>query len=77
MLKKIKRIRRAGGDEARKFEKIPKASQPQQQKMGKRNEYLDKYVTSNIKSPELADAAKQTYTQQTVKADELLAGTQQ
>ena len=58
MLKKIKRIRRAVGDEARKFEKIPTASQPQQQKMGTRNQFLDKYVTEQIKSPELADAAK-------------------
>ena len=33
MLTKIKRIRRNTGGEARKFEKIPTASQPQQQKM--------------------------------------------
>ena len=77
MLTKIKRIKRAVGDEARKFEKIPTASQPLQQKMGTRNQFLDKYVTEQIKSPELADAAKQAYTQQTVQANELLAGSQQ
>ena len=57
MLTKIKRIRRkkyAVGDEARKFKEIPVASQPVQQKMGKRDQYLDKYATSQIKSPELA-----------------------
>ena len=31
---------------------------------------------NNIKSPELADAAKQTYTQQQVQSNELLSGTQ-
>ena len=65
MLTKTKRIRRqrfAVGDEPRDFKQIPKASQPQQQKMGTRQEYLDKYATSQIKTPELADAAKQAYT---------------
>ena len=57
MLTKIKRIRRkkyAVGDEARKFENIPTASQPQQQKLGTRDQYVDKFVTNQIKSPELA-----------------------
>ena len=52
MLTKIKRVRRkkfAAGDEARKFEKIPKASQPQQSKIGTRNQYLSKFVSDNIK----------------------------
>ena len=42
MLTKVKRIKRkkyAVGDEARKFEKIPTASQPVQQKDGTRDEY--------------------------------------
>ena len=74
MLTKVKRVKRkkyAVGDEARKFENIPTASQPQQQKLGTRQEYLDKYATSQIKAPELADAAKQSYTQQAVQSDEL------
>ena len=77
MLTKIKRIKRkkfAVGDEARKFENIPAASQPQQQKMGTRNQFVDKYVTEQIKSPELAGDAKQNYTQQTVQSNELLSG---
>ena len=77
MLTKIKRVRRkkfAVGDEARKFENIPAASQPQQQKMGTRNQFVDKYVTEQIKSPELAGDAKQNYTQQTVQSNELLSG---
>ena len=46
MLTKIKRIRRNTGGEARKFEKIPTASQPQQKtQIGKRNQYLSKFVT--------------------------------
>ena len=80
MLTKVKRVKRkkyAVGDEARKFEKIPTASQPQQQKMGTRDQFVDKYVTGQIKTPELADAAKQSYTQQAVQSNELLAGTQQ
>jgi hypothetical protein len=77
MLTKIKRIKRAVGDEARKFTRIPEGSQPQQGGLGKRNQFADKYVTEQIKSPELADAAKQAYTQQAVQSDELLAGSQQ
>ena len=46
-------------------------------KIGTRDEYLDRYAKTQIKSPELADAAKQTYTQQGVQSNELLAGTQQ
>jgi hypothetical protein len=82
MLTKVKRMRLnkmrqkfAVGDEARKFENIPTASQPQQQKLGTREEFADKYVTQQIKSPELASAAKQQYTTQAVQSDELLAGT--
>ena len=65
MLTKIKRIRRktyATGDEARKFENIPVASEPVQQKVGGRNEFLDKYVASQVKNPEIAADAKQKYT---------------
>ena len=64
MLTKIKRIRKkyAVGDEARKFKEIPVASQPVQQKMGTRDQYADKYVTQQIKSPEVATDAKQSYT---------------
>ena len=65
----------AVGDEARKFSNIPTASQPVQQKVGERNQFLDKYVAGQVKSPELAEAAKQQYTTQAVQADELLAGT--
>ena len=75
MLTKIKRIRRNTGGEARKFENIPTGSQPQQKTgLGKRNQFLDKFVTEQIKSPELADAAKQSYTQQAVQSNELLSG---
>ena len=52
MLTKIKRIKRkkfAVGDEARKFQNIPAASQPQQQKMGTRNQFVDKYSHINMK----------------------------
>ena len=80
MLTKVKRIKRkkyAVGDEARKFEKIPTASQPVQQKIGKRDEYLDRYAKTQVKTPELADAAKQDYTTQAVQTDELLAGATQ
>ena len=74
MLTKVKRIKRkkyAAGDEAREFERIPTASQPVQQKVGARDEYLDKYAKTQIKTPELADAAKQAYTQQGVQSTEL------
>ena len=60
MLTKVKRVKRkkyAVGDEARKFEKIPTASQPVQQKVGARDEYLDRCTKTQIKTPELADAA--------------------
>ena len=65
MLTKIKRIRRkkyATGDEARKFENIPTGSQPQQGGLGTRNQNIDRYVTEQIKSPELASSATQSYT---------------
>ena len=82
MLTKVKRMRLnkmrqkfAVGDEARKFENIPTASQPQQQKVGTRDQFVSKYVTEQVKSPELASSATQQYTTQAVQADELLAGT--
>ena len=77
MLTKIKRIRRkkyATGDEARKFENIPDASQPQQGGLGTRDQNIDRYVTEQIKSPELATSATQSYTQQGVQSNELLGG---
>jgi len=77
MLTKIKRIRRktyATGDVARKFENIPSASQPQQGGLGTRNQNIDKYVTDQIKSPELASAATQKYTAQGLQSNELMAG---
>ena len=80
MLTKVKRIKRkkyAAGDEARKFEKIPVASQPVQQKVGARDEFLDRYVKTQVKSPELSDAAKQAYTTQAVQQPELLTGATQ
>ena len=84
MLTKVKRIRKkyAAGDEARKFEKIPTAAQPVQQKIGTRDEYLDRYATTQVKSPELADAANQVYTEQaeadavTQKATDKASGNQ-
>ncbi len=78
MLTKVKRVRRkkfATGDEARKFENIPTASQPQQQEIGTRQEFADKYVTSQVAQPEIATAAQQQYTTQAVQPTELLAGT--
>ena len=80
MIPKIKRVKLknrkkfAAGDEARKFENIPTASQPQQQTIGTQGEYIDKYVAQQVASPELATAAKQTYTTQAVQADELMKG---
>ena len=79
MLTKIKRVRRKKlqtGGTARKFENIPTASQPQQEKVGTRDQFLSSYVGSQIKSPELASAAKQRYTQQAVQSNELLSGSQ-
>ena len=61
MLTKIKRIRRkkyATGDVARDFKNIPDASKPQQGGLGTRNQNIDKYVTDQIKSPELASSAR-------------------
>ena len=80
MLTKVKRIKRkkyAAGDEARDFKKIPVASEPVQQKVGTRDEYLDRYVKTQVKTPELATTAKQTYTTQAIQQPELLAGTTQ
>ena len=80
MLTKVKRIKRKkfqAGDEARKFEKIPTAAQPVQQKVGARDEFLDRYVKTQIKTPELAPTATQAYTTQAIQTDELLAGTTQ
>ena len=77
MIPKIKRIRRRKlqtGGEARKFENIPTASQPQQEKLGTRNQFLSTYVGEQIKSPELSSAATQSYTQQAVQPNELLSG---
>ena len=77
MLTKIKRIRRkkyAVGDEVRDFKNLPKASEPQQGGLGTRNQNIDKYVTDQIKSPELAPSATQSYTQQGVQSNELLGG---
>ena len=81
MLTKVKRMRLnkmrqkfAVGDEARKFENIPTASQPQQQKIGTRDQFVSKYVTEQVKSPELAAAATQQYTTQAVQSDELIGG---
>ena len=81
MLTKVKRMRLnkmrqkfAVGDEARKFENIPTASQPQQQKTGTRDQFVSKYVTEQVKSPELASAATQQYTTQAVQSDELIGG---
>ena len=57
MLTKVKRIKRkkyAAGDEAREFKEIPTAAQPVQQKIGARDEFLDKYVKTQIKTPEMA-----------------------
>ena len=80
MLTKVKRIKRkkyAAGDEAREFKNIPTASRPVQQKVGTRDEYFDRYAKTQVKTPELADAATQAYTTQAVQTDELLGTTQQ
>ena len=62
----------------RKFENIPGASKPgQATDLGKRNQDIDKYLADQIEKPEIADAAKQTYTQQTVQQNELLQGATQ
>ena len=80
MLTKVKRIKRkkyAVGDEARDFKNIPTASRPVQQKVGTRDEYLDRYAKTQIKAPELATTATQAYTQANLQQAELLAGATQ
>ena len=77
MIPKIKRIRRRKlqtGGTARKFENIPTASQPQQQKLGTRQEFADTFVSGQIKTPEVASTAQQTYTPQSVQTNELITG---
>src|SRR5210317_2188862 len=59
----------------RDFKKIPGASEPgQATNIGKRNQDIDKFLADQVESPEIADAAKQTYTQQQVQQNELLSG---
>ena len=75
MLTKIKRIRRkkyATGDEARKFENIPTGSQPQQGGLGTRNQNIDRYVTEQIKSPELAVLLHKVIHNKVLQSNELL-----
>ena len=78
MIPKIKRIRRKKlqtGGTARKFENIPTASQPVQDTgLGTRNQLVDKFVQEQIKTPEVASAAQQSYTPQAVQTNELLTG---
>ena len=62
----------------RDFKNLPKASQPgQATDIGKRNQDIDKYLADQIEKPEVADAAKQTYTQQQIQQNELLSGATQ
>ena len=62
----------------RDFKNIPGAAKPgQATDLGKRNQDIDKYLADQIEKPEIADAAKQTYTQQTVQQNELLQGATQ
>ena len=82
MIPKVKRIRLnkmrqkfAAGDTARDFKNIPVASEPVQQKIGGRNQFIDKFVAGQVKNPELAADAKQKYTTQQVQTNELLGGT--
>ena len=59
----------------RDFKNLPKAAQPgQATDIGKRNQDIDKYLADQIEKPEVADAAKQTYTQQQIQQNELLSG---
>ena len=59
----------------RDFKNIPGASEPgQATDIGKRNQDIDKFLADQVESPEIADAAKQTYTQQQVQQNELLSG---
>ena len=81
MIPKVKRMRLnkmrqkfAAGDTARKFENVPTASQPVQQKIGGRNQFIDKFVAGQVKNPELAADAKQKYTAQQVQTNELMGG---
>ena len=60
-MKKKTRQKFAVGDEARKFENIPTASQPVQQKLGTRDQYVDKFVTNQIKSPEIDSHQRFSY----------------
>ena len=53
----------------RTFENIPTASQPAQQQLGTRQQTADTYVASQIATPEIATAAQQTYTPQTVQTE--------
>ena len=47
----------------RNFKNIPGASKPKQdQNIGNRNQDIDKYLADQIENPEIANAAKQTYT---------------
>ena len=41
------------------LQNIPTGSQPQQGGLGTRNQNIDRYVTEQIKSPELASSATQ------------------
>ena len=59
----------------RDFKNIPEASKPSQPTdLGKANVDIDKYIADNIEDPQIADKAKQAYTQQTVQSNELLSG---
>ena len=78
MIPKIKRIRRKKlqtGGTAREFKEIPKAYQPVQDTgLGARNQLVDKFVQEQVKTPEIASAAQQSYTPQAVQTNELLTG---
>ena len=57
----------------RDFENIPGASKPgQQSTLGRRDKDIDLYLADQIQDPEIATAAKQKFTEQTVQADELM-----
>ena len=74
-MKKQPRKKFQTGDEARKFENIPTASQPAQQQIGARQQRADTFVAKQVETPEVATAAQQTYTPQTVQTNEMLSGT--
>ena len=61
-MKKQPRKKFQTGDEARKFENIPTASQPAQQQIGARQQRADTFVAKQVETPEVATAAQQTYT---------------